>query len=147
VLEKLNVPALEPWRELREESAAPRNSRELAVRNQFFTPRYVVEFLTDNTLGRIWYEMIRGKTRLKALPGPPNDFGIDPTQATQIPNTASLSAPTIRKAALDKILLNLCGAISYVEFWVITATLACRREFFLHIKQDTQIPRRAVSIQ
>jgi Eco57I restriction-modification methylase len=29
----------------------------LAVRNQFFTPRYVVQFLTDNTLGRIWYEM------------------------------------------------------------------------------------------
>ena len=44
---------------------APRNSRELAVRNQFFTPRYVVEFLTDNTLGRIWYEMRKGETRLK----------------------------------------------------------------------------------
>jgi hypothetical protein len=38
-------------------SQAPRNSRELAVRNQFFTPRYVVQYLTDNTLGRIWYEM------------------------------------------------------------------------------------------
>ena len=38
-------------------SKAPRNSRELAIRNQFFTPRYVVQFLTDNTLGRIWYEM------------------------------------------------------------------------------------------
>ena len=36
-----------------------RNSYELAFRNQFFTPRYVVEFLTDNTLGRIWYEMRR----------------------------------------------------------------------------------------
>ncbi len=34
------------------------------MRNQFFTPRYVVEFLTDNTLGRIWYEMRRGQTRL-----------------------------------------------------------------------------------
>jgi hypothetical protein len=43
---------------------APQNSYELAVRNQFFTPRYVVEFLTDNTLGRIWYEMRQGKTRL-----------------------------------------------------------------------------------
>ena len=49
-------------RKMREESQAPRNSRELAVRNQFFTPRYVVEFLTDNTLGRIWYEM-RGEPR------------------------------------------------------------------------------------
>ena len=46
-------------------SAAPRNSYELAVRNQFFTPRYVVEFLTDNTLGRTWYEMTEGQTRLK----------------------------------------------------------------------------------
>ena len=49
---------------MREESQAPRNSRELAVRNQFFTPRYVVEFLTDNTLGRIWYEMRGTKTVL-----------------------------------------------------------------------------------
>jgi hypothetical protein len=52
-------------KKMREESAAPRNSRELAVRNQFFTPRYVVEFLTDNTLGRIWYEMTQGDTALK----------------------------------------------------------------------------------
>jgi hypothetical protein len=50
---------------MRDESAAPRNSRELAVRNQFFTPRYVVEFLTDNSLGRTWYEMTHGETRLK----------------------------------------------------------------------------------
>ena len=54
----------EERRKMRDESPAPRNSRELAVRNQFFTPRYVVEFLTDNTLGRIWYEMCSGKTRL-----------------------------------------------------------------------------------
>jgi len=45
-------------------SAAPRNSREMAVRNQFFTPRYVVEFLTDNSLGRLWYEMTQSKTLL-----------------------------------------------------------------------------------
>jgi hypothetical protein len=49
---------------MRDASQAPRNSRELAVRNQFFTPRYVVEFLVDNTLGRIWYEMTRGETKL-----------------------------------------------------------------------------------
>lgn len=50
---------------MRKASTAPRTSRELAVRNQFFTPRYVVEFLTDNTLGRTWYEMRRGDTRLR----------------------------------------------------------------------------------
>lgn len=49
----------------RKESQAPRNSYELAFRNQFFTPRYVVEFLTDNTLGRIWYEMRKGDTKFK----------------------------------------------------------------------------------
>ena len=49
---------------MRKASAAPANSRELAVRNQFFTPRYVVEFLVDNTLGRIWYDMRRGNTAL-----------------------------------------------------------------------------------
>ena len=49
----------------RKESQAPRNSYELAFRNQFFTPRYVVEFLTDNTLGQIWYEMRKGDTKLK----------------------------------------------------------------------------------
>ena len=54
----------EERKKMRAESQAPRNSRELAVRNQFFTPRYVVEFLTDNTLGRIWYEMTQGNTRL-----------------------------------------------------------------------------------
>ncbi len=52
-------------RKMRDESQAPRNSRELAVRNQFFTPRYVVEFLTDNTLGRTWYEMRQGESRLR----------------------------------------------------------------------------------
>ena len=69
-------------KKMREESAAPRNSRELAVRNQFFTPRYVVEFLTDNTLGRIWYEMCQGKTGLKErcryLVRRPNEIWLQP---------------------------------------------------------------------
>ena len=45
----------------------PESSYELAVRNQFFTPHYVVRFLADNTLGRIWYEMRRGDTLLREL--------------------------------------------------------------------------------
>src|SRR5579859_327579 len=51
----------------RKESAAPRNSYELAFRNQFFTPRYVVEFLVDNTLGRLWWEMRQGQTSLASV--------------------------------------------------------------------------------
>ncbi len=60
--------------QMRAESQAPRNSRELAVRNQFFTPRYVVQFLTDNTLGRTWYEMTGGDTKLADL-----DYLVFPT--------------------------------------------------------------------
>lgn len=41
----------------RKESPAPRNAEEMAFRNQFYTPDYVVRFLVDNTLGRLWYEM------------------------------------------------------------------------------------------
>jgi hypothetical protein len=42
----------------------PQNSYELAVRNQFFTPRYVVRFLVDNTLARTWWQMRGGDTKL-----------------------------------------------------------------------------------
>ena len=56
--------SLEERRKMREESNKPRNSREMAVRNQFFTPEYVVRFLTDNSLGRIWYEMTQGNSHI-----------------------------------------------------------------------------------
>lgn len=36
------------------------------VLERIFTPRYVVEFLVDNTLGWIWYEMRQGQTTLKS---------------------------------------------------------------------------------
>lgn len=47
---------------------APSSSNELAVRNQFFTPKYVVRFLSDNTLGRLWCEMMGGNTKLSQSP-------------------------------------------------------------------------------
>lgn len=54
-------------REMREASA-PRNSRELAVRNQFFTPRYVVDFLVQNTIGRRLIENDPASPLLDELP-------------------------------------------------------------------------------
>ena len=79
----------EERKKMREQSQAPRNSRELAVRNQFFTPRYVVEFLTDNTLGRIWYEMTQGKTGLtqscKYLVRRPNERFLAPDEIAPEP--------------------------------------------------------------
>lgn len=75
---------------MRKASAAPRSSRELAVRNQFFTPRYVVEFLTDNTLGRIWYEMRKGDTALKEscryLVRRPSEIFLAPGEAAPAPD-------------------------------------------------------------
>jgi hypothetical protein len=85
VLKEFDAPDLEPlWGEdetigwiyqyfnsreerqaMRRASQAPRNGRELAVRNQFFTPRYVVEFLVDNTLGRLWFNWTGGRTSLR----------------------------------------------------------------------------------
>ena len=59
--------SLEDRRKMRDESNRPRNSREMAVRNQFFTPDYVVRFLTDNSLGRIWYEMTGGNTTITSV--------------------------------------------------------------------------------
>lgn len=54
-------------RQMRAESQAPSNSRELAVRNQFFTPRYVVQFLVDNSLGQTWCEMTGWQSALAGL--------------------------------------------------------------------------------
>ena len=80
-------------------SPSPRNSRELAVRNQFFTPRYVVEFFTDNTLGRIWYEMQQGETILKDecryLVHRPNEIFLGPSE--QPPAIESATAKIRRK--------------------------------------------------
>lgn len=60
------------------ESGAPRNSRELAVRNQFFTPRYVVDFLVHNSLGRRLLEAEPNsqlKDQLHMLIDPPTERG------------------------------------------------------------------------
>lgn len=48
--------------------SAPRNSRELSVRNQFFTPDYVVQFLVQNTLGRRLVDADPSTPLLRQLP-------------------------------------------------------------------------------
>ena len=94
----------EERKKMRAESQAPRNSRELAVRNQFFTPRYVVEFLTDNTLGRIWYEMTQGNTALidscSYLVRRPNEIFLKPGE--QSPETDSIEGKALSQDELLK---------------------------------------------
>ncbi len=81
--------------QMRAASAAPRDSRELAVRNQFFTPAYVVRFLVHNTLGRRLVDADASTPLLDQL-----DLLVDP--------------PTTKAAPVDlaqvKVLDPACGS-------------------------------------
>jgi hypothetical protein len=104
----------EERRQMRDESQAPRNSRELAIRNQFFTPRYIVQFLCDNTLGRLWYEMRRGKTRLAEV----CDYLVRPSEE----DLASRDRP--RKDPRDlRIIDPACGSGHFLLYCFILLLL------------------------
>jgi hypothetical protein len=88
---------------MRDASQAPRNSRELAVRNQFFTPRYVVEFLVDNTLGRLWFNATGGHTGLR-----------DRCQYLLVkPDEAPQAATKLRDPRTLKLLDPACGSMHF----------------------------------
>ena len=88
---------------MRDASQAPRNSRELAVRNQFFTPRYVVEFLVDNTLGRLWFNGSGGQTNLRAHC---RYLVVKPDEQTQ-------TAAKLRDPRTLKLLDPACGSMHF----------------------------------
>jgi hypothetical protein len=88
---------------MRDASQAPRNSRELAVRNQFFTPRYVVEFLVDNTLGRLWFNATGGKS---ALAGRCQYLLVKPDEQP-------LAARHLRDPRTLKLLDPACGSMHF----------------------------------
>lgn len=88
---------------MRDASQGPRNSRELAVRNQFFTPRYVVEFLVDNTLGRLWFNWTGGQTGLR-----------DRCQYLLVkPNEQPEPAKRLRDPRTIKLLDPACGSMHF----------------------------------
>ena len=95
-------------RELREaikkKTKVPRNSYELAVRSNYFTPRFVVEYLTDNTIGRTWYEMRKGDTALKGdcryLVRRPNEVFLAPGE--EVPPSAETVADLSQEEQLEQ---------------------------------------------
>jgi hypothetical protein len=88
---------------MRDASQAPRNSRDLAVRNQFFTPRYVVEFLVDNTLGRLWFNATGGHTALR-----------DRCRYLLVkPDEALTAATRLRDPRTLKLLDPACGSMHF----------------------------------
>lgn len=104
---------------MRDASQAPRNSRELAVRNQFFTPRYVVEFLVDNTLGRLWFNWTGGQTALRdrcqyLLVKP--DEQPEPATRLRDPRTIKLLDPACGSMHFGLYAFDLFQAI-YREAW------------------------------
>ena len=104
---------------MREASPAPRNSRELAVRNQFFTPRYVVEFLVDNTLGRLWFNWTGGQTglsdRCKYLLLKPGEQP-NATKSLRDPRTIKLLDPACGSMHFGLYAFDLLMDI-YLEAW------------------------------
>ena len=80
---------------IKKQTKVPRNSYEIAVRSNYFTPRFVVEYLTDNTLGRSWYDMRKGETALatdcRYLIRRPNEVFLGP----------GVKAPPADEAAVD----------------------------------------------
>ena len=100
---------------MRNDSSFPLNSRELAVRNQFFTPAYVVRFLVDNTLGKLWDEVSGGSARIRSfsrnLIRPiDNDGTLD--AETDSPSVASQSIE-LKDPREIKILDPACGSMHF----------------------------------
>jgi hypothetical protein len=115
----------EERRDMREESQAPRDSRELAIRNQFFTPRYVIEFLVDNTLGRQWVEMTEGQTALTsecAYLLPATD-GIWPARDRKDPREIRVVDPACGSGHFLLYAFDLLAKI-YEEAWSISGFAA-----------------------
>ena len=104
---------------MRDASNSPRTSRELAVRNQFFTPRYVVEFLVDNTLGRLWFNATGGETELrnrcKYLLITPNE-AVSVTAKLRDPRTLKLFDPACGSMHFGLYAFDLFVDI-YSEAW------------------------------
>ena len=73
----------------------PQTPHDVAVINQFFTPRWVVKFLVDNTLGRFWLEMHPDSPRVRIkcdylVPEPLSTEGQDSTQSRRAAENAEI---------------------------------------------------------
>src|SRR3990172_5025705 len=82
----------------------PKHPAEVAIINQFFTPRWIVKFLVDNTLGRLWLEMHPDSPRVRAkcdylVPEPlPSDSDQSTVASEQLSVRNPQSATPLRSA-------------------------------------------------
>lgn len=134
---------------MRKASSAPRNSRELAVRNQFFTPRYVVEFLIDNSLGRFWYEMRQGGTALaescRYLVRRPGEVFMGRDDAPRADAGSTVVPFRVRKDPRDlKTLDPACGSGHFL-LYAFDLLLVIYREAWVGAGADADSPRSEVT--
>ena len=108
----------------------PQTPHDVAVINQFFTPRWVVKFLVDNTLGRLWLEMHPDSERVRAkcdylvpepLPADDSEVGnrksqimLDPDSPINNPHAAPRreATPITRIRLLDPA----CGTMHFGHY-------------------------------
>jgi hypothetical protein len=134
---------------MRKASSAPRNSRELAIRNQFFTPRYVVEFLIDNSLGRLWYEMRQGGTALAESCGylvrRPDEVFLARDDAPRTEAGSTIVPFRARKDPRDlRILDPACGSGHFL-LYAFDLLLVIYREAWLESSADADSPRSEIT--
>lgn len=95
---------VEEKEEIRAETGGrPRTSHELAVINQFYTPDWIVKFLVDNTLGRVWLRM-HPDTRLRERIG------------YLVPNTGEDEPAPLKPVREIKLLDPACGTMHFGQY-------------------------------
>ena len=91
----------------------PTTPYELAVMNQFYTPDWIVKFLVDNTLGRVWREM-HADTRLarRATDGAGPLVALD----YLVPRTGEDRSQDVRQAGDLRLLDPACGTMHFGQY-------------------------------
>jgi hypothetical protein len=108
----------------------PQTPHGVAVINQFFTPRWIVKFLVDNTLGRLWLEMHPDSPRVRAKcdylvpePLPADDaeiedrkskIALDPDSPINNPHAAPRRGP--KPITQIKLLDPACGTMHFGHY-------------------------------
>ena len=101
----------------------PRRPAEVAVINQFFTPRWIVKYLVDNTLGRLWLEMHPDSERVRAkcdylVPEPLSAEGdritLDPDSPINDPKAPARREPKLPQEL--RLIDPACGTMHFGHY-------------------------------
>jgi hypothetical protein len=133
---------------------SPKSPHEVAVRNQFFTHRWMVKFLVDNTLGRLWLEMHPDSFRVREkcdylVPellevedgGGEKKYKLDPN--SPVNNREAMSRRDEKPLSQIKLLDPACGTMHFGHYAmeVFEAMYRDARDWE-HLRiDDKEIPR------